>query len=113
MLTEDNMKRIVGSEPNVKKVNPSCLFVRAIPSTLGRNTFRGPWFNGLDGALLKNFRITEIVKAQFRFEALNLDNHPNFDYIPMDLNSGAFGKAQGLVGQAPARRLQLGLRILF
>ncbi len=32
MLTEDNMKRIVGSEPNVKKVNPSCLFVRAIPS---------------------------------------------------------------------------------
>ena len=32
MLNDDNMKRIVGSEPNVKKVNPSCLFVRAIPS---------------------------------------------------------------------------------
>ena len=32
MLTEDNMKRIVGSKLNVKKVNPSCLFVKAIPS---------------------------------------------------------------------------------
>ena len=32
MLNDDNMKRIVESKPNVKKVNPSCLFVRAIPS---------------------------------------------------------------------------------
>ena len=32
MLTEDNMKRIVGSKLNVKKVKPSCLFVGTIPS---------------------------------------------------------------------------------
>ena len=32
MLNDDNMKRIVGSKPNEKKVNPSCLFVEAIPS---------------------------------------------------------------------------------
>ena len=30
MLTEDNLKIIMGSKLNVKKVNPSCLFVRAI-----------------------------------------------------------------------------------
>ena len=32
MLNDDNIKRIVGSKLNVKKVNPSCLFVGAIPS---------------------------------------------------------------------------------
>ena len=81
--------------------------------TLGRNLFRGPWFNGLDGALLKNFKLTERVKMQLRFEALNLDNHPNFDGIVTNLNSGQFGKAQILAGNAPSRRLQLGARISF
>jgi hypothetical protein len=32
MLTEDNLKIIMGSKLNVKKVNPSCLFMGAIPS---------------------------------------------------------------------------------
>ena len=32
MLNDDNIKRIVGSKLNVKKVNPSCLFVGAIHS---------------------------------------------------------------------------------
>jgi hypothetical protein len=75
--------------------------------------FRGPWFNGVDGSLLKNFKVTEIVKVQLRFEALNLINHPNFDGITTNLNSGSFGKAQILVGNAPSRRLQLGARIAF
>ena len=73
--------------------------------------FRGPWFNGLDGSLMKNFKVTETIKAQFRFEANNLINHPDFDYINSNLNSGAFGKAQGTANSA--RRLQLGLRIMF
>jgi hypothetical protein len=97
--------------PNSLFVNPSGTGPRF--GQLGRNVFRGPWFNGLDGALIKNIRLTEIVKMQFRFEALNLDNHPNFDGIDTNLNSGTFGKAQILVGQAPARRLQLGARITF
>jgi len=71
--------------------------------------------------MMKNFKITEAVKLQFRFEALNLINHPNFDGINTDVNSGSFGKAQTLVGLltgscascAPARRLQLGARVVF
>jgi hypothetical protein len=99
------------STPSTLWANPSGSGIRF--GTLGRNTFRGPWFNGLDGALLKNFRITEAVKAQFRFEALNLLNHPNFDGITTDVNSGGFGKANILIGNAISRRLQLGLRIMF
>jgi hypothetical protein len=97
--------------PNSLFVNPGGTGPRF--GQLGRNAFRGPWFNGLDGALIKNVRLTEIVRMQFRFEALNLDNHPNFDGIDTNLNDGTFGKAQILVGQAPARRLQLGARITF
>lgn len=97
--------------PNSLFISPPGYGVRY--GTLGRNLFRGPWFNGLDGSVMKNFRVTEAVKLQLRFEALNLDNHPNFDGIQTNLNSGNFGKAQILVGSAPSRRLQLGARIQF
>jgi hypothetical protein len=97
--------------PNSLFVNPPGYGVHF--GELGRNVFRGPWFNGLDGALLKNFKIKESVRMQLRFEALNLDNHPNFDGINTSLSSGSFGKASYLVGQAPSRNLQLGARITF
>jgi hypothetical protein len=97
--------------PNSLFVNPPGTGIRY--GTLGRNLFRGPWFNGLDGSLMKNFKLRESVKLQVRFEALNLDNHPNFDGIDTNLNSGSFGKAQILVGAAPSRRLQMGARITF
>jgi hypothetical protein len=99
-----------GITPNSLFVNPGGYGIRF--GTLGRNLFRGPWFNGLDGAMLKNFKVTEAVKLQLRFEALNLINHPNFDGINTNLNSGGFGKASLLAG-TPSRRLQLGVRIQF
>jgi hypothetical protein len=95
--------------PNSLFVNPPGYGVHF--GELGRNVFRGPWFNGLDGALLKNFKVTEVVRLQLRFEAINLDNHPSFDYINTNLNSGAFGKAAGVV--TDARHLQLGARVTF
>jgi hypothetical protein len=67
----------------------------------------------MDASMLKNVKVTERMKLQLRFEALNLINHPNFDGIVTNLNSGTFGKAQILVGNAPSRRLQLGARISF
>jgi hypothetical protein len=104
------------STPNSLFVNPPGTGIRF--GTLGRDLFRGPWYNGIDGALLKDFKIRESIKMQFRLEALNLINHPNFDGIDTNLNSGSFGKAQFLVGSyaldgAPARRLQMGVRITF
>jgi hypothetical protein len=97
--------------PNTLFVNPPGTGVHF--GSLGRNVFRGPWFNGLDGAVMKNFKITERVQMQLRFEALNLDNHPNFDGIDTNLNSGNFGKAQIDIGNATSRWLQLGARIIF
>jgi hypothetical protein len=102
--------------PNSLFINPPGYGVRF--GDVGRNVFRGPWFNGLDAALGKTFKLAEGIKLQIRAEALNLDNHPNFDGIDANLNSGTFGKAQILAGQGtdsyePSRRLQLGARLIF
>ena len=104
------------STPNSLFINPPGTGIHF--GGLGRNVFRGPWFNGLDGALLKNVAVNERVKMQLRVEMLDLLNHPNFDFIDSNLNDGTFGKAQGLVASSPsggaiARQLQLGARITF
>jgi hypothetical protein len=97
--------------PNSLFVNPSGLGPRF--GELGRNVFRGPWFNGWDATMSKNFRLADRVKLQIRFDALNVDNHPNFDGITTNLNSSNFGKAQILIGNATSRLMQLGGRITF
>jgi hypothetical protein len=45
---------------------------------LGRNTLIGPKFVDFDLALDKMIRITETVRVEFRAEAFNIFNHPNF-----------------------------------
>ncbi len=45
---------------------------------LGRNVFYGPGFTNFDLALIKNTKITERVNVQFRADAFDLFNHPNF-----------------------------------
>ena len=44
-----------------------------------RNTMRGPNFWNLDSGLAKDFSLTERFKLQFRAEAFNVLNHPNFE----------------------------------
>lgn len=99
---------------------PNTLFVAPPASSkgyrfgsLGRNVFRGPSFHGLDAALFKEVKITEGSKLQFRIEALNFPNHPNFDQLNTDLSAADFGKATMLVGSAPSRRMQIGVRYSF
>jgi hypothetical protein len=97
--------------PNTLFTNPPGTGVRY--SYLDRNAFYGPWFSNVDFGLFKNFKVTEGTKLQLRVEAFNFTNHPNFDFITSDLNSGNFGKSQGLAGAAISRRLQIGARFLF
>lgn len=96
---------------------------------IGRDDFRGPWFNGFDAAISKVFTLTEHVRLQLRGDAINVLNHPNFDGIVTDVSSGSFGKAQYLVGDGGtygpglvtgggwsngvARRFQVGARLTF
>ncbi len=45
---------------------------------LGRNSFRGPNQVNLDAEISRFFPITERTKVDFRIEAFNVLNHPNF-----------------------------------
>src|SRR5262249_52325424 len=67
----------------------------------GRNVFRNPAFFETDASLVKKFRITETHAVQFRAEAYNLFNHPNFGFVAANLNintPATFGKFSQTIG---------------
>jgi hypothetical protein len=45
---------------------------------LGRNSIVGPSFKNLDLSVIKNTKITERLNLQFRADAFDLTNHPNY-----------------------------------
>ena len=61
--------------------------------TLGRNIIRGFPFWQVDLALRRRFYLTEKLALQFRAEAFNTFNHPNFGTIQTSLTSPTFGRA--------------------
>jgi hypothetical protein len=109
------------------RINPAAF---ALPApgrfgTLGRGTVRGPGLENVDFSLTKNWPFGERYNVQFRMEAFNLFNHPNFigwgaDGVNLPLNFQSnrtttnFGQVQnGSFGvltntQAP-REFQFGL----
>ena len=86
----------------------------------GRNVFRNPGFIETDASLVKKFRITENHNVQFRAEAYNLFNHPNFGFAAANLNINtptSFGKFSQTLGtqtsSGSSRTLQLAMRYDF
>ena len=115
----------------------SCSFARpvsggfALPAcgTIGNagfDTFTGPRAFFSDLSLSKNFRITERITAQFRFDAYNVFNHPVLGFnsnqgntcVDCSSNPDA-GRIDNIEGDASPgspigmRQLQFGLRVKF
>lgn len=65
---------------------------------LGRNALRGFGVTQVDMAIQRNFPIHESLSLQFRAEAFNLFNHPNFGAPVGDLASSQFGLSTQLLG---------------
>jgi hypothetical protein len=78
--------------------------------SLGRNTMIGPGLVNLDLSLAKSFKIREAVTIQFRAEAFNLFNHPNFNQVNRIVNDPTFGQIQN---QLDPRQLQFGMKVVF
>jgi len=79
-----------------------------------RDTLHGPHFSNLDLAVSKNFPLpNERYKLQFRAEAYNVFNHPNFGLPDTGALDGNFGVITGLAGQEPSRVMQFALRFDF
>ena len=77
---------------------------------VGRNILDGPGSYNVNASLVKNTMVKERFNVQFRFEAFNLFNHPNFDLPDNFVGSPTFGKI--LSAQSP-RHIQFGLKLLF
>jgi hypothetical protein len=83
----------------------------------GRNIITGPGFSNVDLSLVKLTPIKESVNVQFRAEAFNILNHPNFTQPNRTLNSADFGKitatrsTRGDLGSS--RQIQFGLKLMF
>jgi hypothetical protein len=77
----------------------------------GVGILRGPGFFNTDLAILRNFALPgENRKLQLRGEFLNATNHTNFGLPGRVLNAPGFGV---ISSAGPARRIQIGARIVF
>ncbi len=95
--------------------------------TAGRGILRGPNFRPINLSLIRNFQLRERMRAQFRVEAFNLLNQPNFDVPDFTIETPIFdetkpkderlrlapntGALTRILGQM--RELQVALRITF
>ena len=91
---------------------------------VGRNSFRGPRAFFSDLSLAKSFNFTERVRAQFRFDAYNIFNHPVLGFnlsqgnVCIDCGGNA-GQITNIENDASPnapngmRQLQFGLRFSF
>jgi hypothetical protein len=106
-------------------LNPNAFALEPLGTlgNLGRDTGVGPDLWSLDTAFMKETRIGEGVRVQFRAEFFNIFNHTNFDTTNMNL--GVFQIAPGgAVSHNPtfgqfvqtattSRQIQFGIKVLF
>jgi hypothetical protein len=108
---------LVGN-PHLGSPSPSQWFNTAAfafpaPGTFGnagRNIVDGPGYQSVNASLVKNTHLTESVNLQFRVEAFNLFNHPNFNLPDNFLGSPTFGQ---ITSARDPRHLQFGVKLLF
>jgi hypothetical protein len=77
----------------------------------GRNIMFGPGRINWDASLFKNFVIKEQIRFEFRAEAFNVTNHPQFGLPNPNIGNAQVGQITSTVGNP--RQLQLGLRFQF
>jgi hypothetical protein len=81
---------------------------------VGRNTLRGPNYVQLDAQLSRYFPLGERFKLDFRLEAFNALNHPDFaNPGSASLVSSSFGQVTSTTTGYGARIFQGGLKLLF
>ena len=76
----------------------------------GRNIFSGPGRLYLDGSLLKNFKLRERDRLQFRWELFNVLNHVNFRTPNPNVDAPNGGV---ITGALAARQMQVALKYIF
>ena len=114
-------------EPGGQSLNPLAFSVPppGVQGTEGRNDIRGFGLTQVDVSLARTFALSERINLQFRTDAFNVLNHPNFtnplgliNANPIYLSSRSMLN-QGLGGLNPLfqeggpRSLQISLKLTF
>lgn len=73
-------------------------------------TIRGPGYTSANVSLYKDFPFRQIFSTQFRAEAFNVLNHPNFVDVSTGLGSGNYGQ---VTDSGDPRILEFALKITF
>jgi hypothetical protein len=116
----------IGNAKNPKKLSEYFNTANYAPQPLGtigtaaRNSEFGPHFRHIDVSLFKDFPVTERVKVQFRAEAFDITNTPNY-YINNNGGNGQTQLGNSTFGQAigsydpnyTPRELQFALKLQF
>lgn len=104
------------SNPTIQKWFNTSAFQAQTLGTIGsegRNVLTGPPFRHFDCSIFKDFKIQERYTLQFRAEAYNLTNTPNFGQPAATLGSATFGTISSTRGASNPRDLQFALRLSF
>jgi hypothetical protein len=111
--------------PGGRAINPIAF---SVPSgtSLGnapRNFIRGFGERQMNMAVRREFPIRERLHLQFRAEAFNVLNHPNFGLVDSTRSSATFGQATSMLNQNTTlasqyqqggpRSMQFALKVLF
>ncbi len=84
------------------------------PATLGRNTEHSNGFVNFDMSFFKVFRVRENLRLEYRLDAFNVFNHPQFSGIPsqsLNAAAGSFLNFDQINGGG--RNMRMGLKIIF
>jgi len=118
---------LYGSQyPGGRAINPAA-FQLPPPGQNGdapRNFVRGFGMWQINIAVRREFPIYERLRLQFRAEAFNILNHPNFGYVDPYLTDATFGRATQMLNsslgtlasqyqQGGPRSMQFALKLLF
>jgi hypothetical protein len=111
---------VILEDPN-RWFDTSAFVTPTTPTThfgsLGRNVVIGPGFNNVDFSVLKNTKITERLRVQFRTEIFDLFNHANFGQPGRVVGSQTFGQITNTrfsTGDSgSSRQLQFALKLIF
>jgi len=98
--------------------NPNAFALPAFGTygNLGRGVYSGPGLANLDVSLLKDTRITESMKLQFRAEFFNVLNHTNLGTPNATVfSNGAISSSAGVITATAttSRQIQFGLKLMF
>jgi hypothetical protein len=111
------------SNPTISQWFNTSAFVNPPPYTIGNVArtlpdVRGPGITQIDLSIIKNTKIYERLTLQFRAEAYNVINHPNFlepntTFVPGANGQNISGSFGVITAARDPRLMQLALKVLF